>query len=122
MSTNVMQKKESLSSAINNYLNNTNLKNKDLMDIPNQKTLVNHVRTATLMPVESKEPFKSMKNIKDTPKVKESLMVTKEDKQILEKIKPELILNSDEKQKSKLIPKTIKRTDNANITSVFPVK
>lgn len=104
------------------------------MDITNQKTLVNHVRTVTLMPVESKETFKLMKNIKDNSKVKEPLVNTKEDKQILEKTSPnsELILTSDvyEKQKSKLpdknnkilTPKTRKRTDNVNNTSVFPVK
>lgn len=119
---------------INGHLNNTNLKNKDLIDIPNQKTLVNHVRIGTFMPVEPKEIFKSMKHIKDTSKVKESLIVTKEDKLIHEKTspKPELILNNDiyEKEKStfcdknskKLTLNTVMRTDNINNTSVFPVK
>jgi len=129
-----MQKKGCSSTSINCNLNNTNPKNKDLMDITNQKTLVNHVRTVTLMPMESKETFKSMKNIKDNPKIKEPLVNTKEEKQILEKTNPnsELILTSEvyEKQKSKLpdknnkilTPKTRKRTDNVNNTSVFPVK
>jgi len=104
------------------------------MDIPNQKTIVNHVRLATLMPVVSKETYKSMKHTKDTPKVKESLTITKEDEQIHEQSssKPELILNSDiyEKSKSKLSdknckisnPKTRWQTDNINNTSVFSVK
>ncbi|KAE9524189.1 hypothetical protein AGLY_015434 [Aphis glycines] len=133
ISTNNMQKKGCSSTSINYNLNNTNPKNKDLTDITNQKTLVNHVRTVTLMPMESKETFKSMKNIKDNPKIKEPLVNTKEEKQILEKISPnsELILTSDvyEKQKSKLpdknnkilTPKTRKRTENVNNTSVFPV-
>jgi len=129
-----MLKKGCSSSTVINNLNNTNSNNKDLMDIINQKTLVNHVRIATLMPVESKETFKPMKNSKDTPKVKESLIITKEDKQIIEQInpKPELMLNNDiyENQKPKLCDensktltlKTRKRTDNINNISVFPVK
>lgn len=104
------------------------------MDIINQKTLVNHVRIATLMPVESKEIFKPMKNIKDTPKTKEPVIITKEDKQVIEQIipKPELMLNNDiyENQKPKLCDensktltlKTRKRTDTINNISVFPVK
>jgi len=106
-------------------LNNTSPKNKDIMDIPNQKILVNHVRKATLVPVVSKETYKSMNHIKDTPKVKE-------DEQIHEKTssKPELILNSDIYEKSKLSdnnckilnPKTRWQTDNINNTTVFPVK
>lgn len=103
------------------------------MDIINQKTLVNHVQITTLMPVESKETFQPMKNIKDTP-AKESMIISKEDKQIIEQMnpKPELILNNDiyENQKPKLCDensktltlKTRKRTDNINNISVFPVK
>lgn len=134
ISTNYMQKKGCSSSTVLSNLNNTSPNNKDLMDILNQKTLVNHVRLATLMPVESKDTFKSMKNIKDTLKVKESMIITKEDKQIIKQTnpKPELILNNDtyEKQKPKLCeensktltPKPRKRTDNTNNASVFPVK
>lgn len=104
------------------------------MDITNQKTVVNHVRTVTLKPMESKETYESMKNNKDNPKIKEPLVNTKEEKQILEKTSRnlELILTSDvyEKQKSKLPDKnnkiltikTRKRTENVNNTSVFPVK
>lgn len=102
------------------------------MDIPNQKILVNPVRKAALVPVVSKETYKSMKHIKDTPKVKESLIITKEDEQIHEQTssKPELILNSDIYEKSKLSdnickilnPKTRWQTDNINNTTVFPVK
>ncbi|XP_060857271.1 tubulin monoglutamylase TTLL4-like isoform X3 [Metopolophium dirhodum] len=110
--------------AHNHLNNNSNLKNKDLINIPNQKTLVNHVRLDTLLPIESKETFKSIKNIEDTPKVNESLLITKEDKTIPI---PELILNS-EKSKSKLsdknnktlTSKTKRRTDNINNTSMFP--
>jgi len=117
-----MQKIECSSLAINGHLNNTNSKNKDLMDIPNQKTLVNHVRIATFMPVESKEIFKSKKHIK------ESLMVTKEHKLVYEQTspKPELLLNNDiyEKEKSNktLTFNTRRRTDNINNTSTFSVK
>ncbi|XP_025190868.1 tubulin polyglutamylase TTLL4-like [Melanaphis sacchari] len=134
MSTSYSQKKECSSTTINCDLNITiNPKNKDIMDIPHQKTLVNHLQTATFMPVELKETLKPMKIIKDTSKVKESLMIIKEDKHIIEKTSPnpKLILNSDinEKQKSKssdknnkvLTPKTRKQTDNVNNTSVFPV-
>ncbi|XP_060848643.1 tubulin monoglutamylase TTLL4-like isoform X1 [Rhopalosiphum padi] len=133
ISTNCTHKIGCSSLTINGHLNNTNPKNKDLMDIPNQKTIVNHVRLATLMPVVSKETYKSMKHTKDTPKVKESLTITKEDEQIHEQSssKPELILNSDiyEKSKSKLSdknckisnPKTRWQTDNINNTSVFSV-
>jgi len=129
-----MQKIGCSSLTTNGHLNNTNSKNKDLMDIPNQKTLVNHVRIATFMPVESKEIFNSKKHIKDSSKAKESLMITKEDKLIYEQTspKPELILNSDiyEKEKSTLSDKsnkaltlnTIRQTDNINNTSVFSVK
>jgi len=111
----------------NNYLNNnSNLKNKDLINIPNQKMLVNHVRLDSLMPIESKETFKSIKNIEDTPMVNESLLIIKEDKTIPI---PELIFNS-EKSKSKLSDKNNKtltskikrRTDNINNTSMFPAK
>jgi len=89
---------------------------------------------ATLKPVETKETFQSVKNINNTLKVKEPMIITKEDKQIIEQIipKPELILNnnvhekqnprlSDEKSKI-LTPKNIKQIDNINNTSVFPVK
>lgn len=129
-----MQKIGDSSLTINDHLNNPNSNNKDLMDIPNQKMLVNHVRIATLMPVESKVTFKSMKNIKDTPNVKESLIITKEDNEIHEQKSPklELTLNNDilEKERAKLsekiskkLPfKTRRRTDNINNTSVFPVK
>lgn len=129
-----MQKIGCSSLTINGHLNNTNSKNKDLMDIPNQKTIANHVRIATFMPVESKEIFKSMKHVKDTSKVKESLMITKEDKLIHEQTspKPELILHSDiyEKEKSIFSDKnsktlalnTRRRTDTINNTSVFPDK
>lgn len=109
----------------NNHLNNnSNLKNKDLINIPNQKMLVNHVRLDTLMPIESKETFKSIKNIEDIPKANELLLITKEDKTIPI---PELILKS-EKSKSKLsdknnkTPKNKRRTDNLNNTSMFPAK
>jgi len=111
----------------NNYLNNnSNLKNKDLINIPNQKMLVNHVRLDSLMPIESKVTFKSIKNIEDTPMVNESLLIIKEDKTIPI---PELIFNS-EKSKSKLSDKNNKtltskikrRTDNINNTSMFPAK
>jgi len=113
--------------SVNNHLNNnSNLKNKDLIYIPNQKTLANHVRLDTLIPIESKETFKSIKYIEGTPKVNESLLISKEDKTIPI---PELILNS-EKSKSKLsdknnkilTPKTKRRTDNINNTSMFPDK
>jgi len=113
---------------LNSNLNNSNPKSKDLIHIPNQKTpAVNRVRLATLMPNESKEIFKSMKNVKYTPKVNESSMITKEDKQTSPI--PELIINS-EKFKSKLsdksnktfTPKTKRRIDNINITPVFPAK
>jgi len=128
-----MQKIGCSSLTINGHLNNSNSKNKDLMDIPNQKTLVNHVQIGTFMPVESKEIFKSMKHVKDTSKIKESSMITKEDKLIHEQTSPKpVILNSDiyEKEKSKLSDKnrktltlnTRKRTDNINNTSVFPVR
>jgi len=128
-----MQKKGCSSSTVISNLNTTNPNKKDLMNILNQN-LVNHVQIATLIPVESKETFKSMKNIKDTLKVKESMIITKEDRQIIEQTNPnpELILNNDiyEKQKPKLCdensktlaPKTRKLTDNTNNTSVFPVK
>ncbi|XP_025207302.1 uncharacterized protein LOC112603094 [Melanaphis sacchari] len=131
--SNCMQKIECSSLTINSHSNNIESKNKDFMDIPNQKTLINHVRIATVMPVESKETLKSMKNIKDTPKVKESSMINKEDKQILKKtnLKPESIINSDinEKEKSKLSNKNSKIlttkikniTDNINNTTVFPI-
>lgn len=110
----------------NNHLINSNLKNKHLIiNIPNQKTHINHVRLATLMPIESKETFKSIKNIEDT-KVNESLMITKEDKTIPI---PELILNSEKsnsklsvKNNKTLTPKTKRRTDTINNTSMFPVK
>lgn len=102
------------------------------MDIPNQKILVNHVRKAALVPVVSKETYKSMNHIKDTPKVKESLIIIKEDEQIHEQTssKPELILNSDIYEKSKLYDNSCKilnsktrwQTDNINNTTVFPVK
>ncbi|CAI6358011.1 unnamed protein product [Macrosiphum euphorbiae] len=133
ISTNCILKKGCPSSAAINNLNNTNPINKDFMDILSRKTLVNHVRIATLMPVESKETFKPMKNIKDTPKAKESVIITKEDKQIIEQInpKPELMLNNDlyENQKPKLCDENSKtltlitknRTDNINNISVFPV-
>lgn len=119
---------------MNGHLNNTSSKNKDLMDIPNQKTLVNHVRIATFTPLESKEIFKSRKHLKDSSKSNESLMVTKEDKLIYEQIspKPELILNSDiyERGKSTFSDKSNKtltlnnrrQTDNINNASVFSVK
>jgi len=102
------------------------------MDIPNQKILVNHVRKAAIVPVVSKETYKSMKHIKDIPKVKESLIIPKEDEQIHEQTssKSELILNSDIYEKSKLSdnngkilnPKTRWQTDNINNTIMFPVK
>lgn len=133
ISTNCMQKIGCSSLTINGHLNNTNSKNKDLMDIPNQKTLVNHVRIGTFMPVESKEILKSMKHIKDTSKLKESLMITKDGKLIHEQTspKPESILNSDiyvkekstfsDKNSKTLTLNTIRQTDNINNTSVFPV-
>uniref|UniRef100_A0A2S2N7U1 Uncharacterized protein n=1 Tax=Schizaphis graminum TaxID=13262 RepID=A0A2S2N7U1_SCHGA len=43
ISTNGIQKIECSYLTINNHLNNTELKDKDFVDIPNQKTLVNHV-------------------------------------------------------------------------------
>ena len=128
ITTNCMQKIDGCSSlTINNHLNSTDSKNKDLMNIPNQKTLVNHVQIAPLMPIESKEIYKSMKNVKDTSKVNKSLMTSKDGKQTSPI--PELILNSDiyEKSKSKLFdknnktltPNTRRQTDNINNTSVF---
>ncbi|XP_022163960.1 uncharacterized protein LOC111029304 [Myzus persicae] len=131
ISTNCTKNIGCSSLTINCHLNNSNPKNKDLINIPIQKTFVNHVlQLATLMPDESKETFKSMKNIKVTPKVNEPLMITKEDKQILKQTNstPGLILNSEKsKSKSKssyknnkiLTPKT-KRTGNINNTSMFP--
>jgi len=112
---------------VNSNLDNLNSKNKDLIHIPNQKTPVNRVRLAKLIPDESNKKFRSMKNTKDTPKENESLTITKEDKQTSPI--PELILNS-EKSKSKLsdesnkkiTPKTKRRIDNINNTSVFPAK
>jgi hypothetical protein len=127
-----MQKIECSSLTINNHLNNTELKNKDFVDIPNQKTLVNHVQIATLMPVESKETFKPMTNIKDTLKAKEPSIIYKEDKQIIKQISPksEPIINSDINEKEKLSDKNSKIltaqigniTDNINNTSMFLTK
>jgi len=129
-----MQKIECSSLTINNHLNNTEPNNKDFMDIPIQKTLVNHVQISTRMPIESKETFESMKNIKNIPKMKESYMYNKEDKQIIKQMspKPESIINSDinEIKKSKLsdknskilIAKTRNITDNINNTTVFSIK
>jgi len=112
ISTNCIQHNIGCSSLnTDSHFNHTNPKNKDLMVIPN------HVQRATFVPVESKETFKSIKNITDTSKVKESLMVTKKDKQILEQTsqKPELLLNTDIFEKSKL-------SDNINDISAFPFK
>ncbi|XP_060848060.1 tubulin monoglutamylase TTLL4-like [Rhopalosiphum padi] len=125
ISTNCMQKIECSSLTINNHLNNTELKNKDFVDIPNRKTLVNHVQIPTLMPVESKETFKPMTNIKDTPKAKQPSMIYKEDKQISPKSEP--IINSVINEKEKLSDKNSKVltaqigniTDNINNTSMF---
>lgn len=122
-----MQKIECSSLTINSHLNNTEPNNKDFMDIPIQKTLVNHVRISTYVPVESKETFESIKNIS---KMKKSHMYNKEDKQMSPK--PESIINSDinEIKKSKLSDKNSKiltaKTrniiDNINNTSVFSIK
>ncbi|XP_026818449.1 tubulin polyglutamylase TTLL4-like [Rhopalosiphum maidis] len=127
ISTNCIQNVGCFSLNTDSHFNYTNPKNKDLINISNHKTLVNHARRATFVPVESKETFISIKNIKDTPIVKESSMITKRDKQILEQIspKPELELNIDiyEKSKSKLPNKnnkTLSQIDNINDISVLP--
>ncbi|CAH1733347.1 unnamed protein product [Aphis gossypii] len=133
ISTSCMQKIECSSLTINSHLNNTEPNNKDFMDIPIQKTLVNHVPISTRMPVESKETFESMKNIKNIPKMKELYMYNKEDKQIIKQMnpKPESIINSEinEIKKSKLSDKNSKIltaktrniTDNINNTTVFSI-
>ncbi|KAE9535227.1 hypothetical protein AGLY_007960 [Aphis glycines] len=109
ISTNCIQHIGCSSLNIDSHFNHTNPKNKDLMDTPN------HVRRATFVPIESKETFIPIKNITDNSKVKESLMVTKKDKQILEQTsqKPELLLNTDIFEKSKL-------SDNMNDITAFP--
>lgn len=111
ISTNCIQHIGCSSLNTDSHFNHTNPKNKDLLDIPN------HVRKATIVPAESKETFISIKNIIDTSKANESLMVTKKDKQILEQTtqKQELLLNTDIFEKSKL-------SDNINDISAFPFK
>lgn len=73
-----MQKTNGTSSIANGHFNNQNSTSKEPLDIPNQKTLINHTQIPTLVPVEIKETFKSTKiiskNIKDTSKVKETLI------------------------------------------------
>lgn len=110
------------------------------MDIPNQKKLVHHVRIPTVMPVETKETLKAMKNIKDTsPKIKDismNIKEFKEDKEINKSdhmgSKTEIILNYDSSAKEQakstdknckqLTHKTKRKVDITNNTSVFPVK
>lgn len=125
-----MKKIECSSLTLNSHLNNTEPNNQDFMDIPIHKTPINHVRISKRMPVESKETFESMKNIKNIPKMKESYMYNKEDKQMSPK--PESKINSDinEIKKSKLsdenskilTAKTRNITDNINNTSMFSIK
>lgn len=133
-----MPKIGSTSSSINSHLNNQS-PIKELMGIPNQKTLVNHApRLPTLMPVEPKATKIISKNIKDTPKIKETLMTMSEDKEINISncvssktdftlsgndtfVKKEQTKSSD--VNSKLFSlKTRKGVDTANSTSAFPVK
>lgn len=122
--------KTSVSTVINSQLNNQNPIN--LMNISNQKLLVNHVRMPTV-PVETNEIFKAMKHVKDLPNVKELLMTTKDDKEInlRDSMSPniELILQNNESLKKekgnftdnkKLTLKTKRRIDIKNNTSVFP--
>jgi len=67
------------------------------------------------MPVETKEIFKTMKHIKDVPKLKETLIISKEDDEIHKKcINPEteIILNQNdtlEKEQAKLSSKNSKK-------------
>lgn len=92
--------KTGLTSVANSHLNNQNKINKDLMDIPNQKMHVNHVKMS--MPIETKETFKTAKLIKDIPKSNDYSVITNEFKEDNERSKndrmspkPELIFNND---------------------------
>lgn len=104
------------------------------MDIPNQKLHVNHVRMST-MHVETNETFNAMKHVKDTPKVKETLINIKEDEQInlCDPMSPEtelIFINNENYEKEQadssdgnntnLTLQT--RVDITDNTSVFPVK
>jgi hypothetical protein len=110
------------------------------MDIPNQKTLVNHVQVHTQIPLETKETLQSIKLIKDNSKVKETPINSKEfieDKEIAinnyissntdllsnsyNKPEKEQTKSSDKNIK-KVTLKTRKRVDFSNNASVFPVK
>lgn len=86
------------------------------------------------MPVETKDTFKTIKYVKDTPKLKET-MINKEDNEItinnLRSPKVELIPNNNDvfeehaklfdKNNKKLTIKTRRRVDTSN-TTVFPIK
>lgn len=135
-----MQKISGQSLNTNNHLNNQSLINKDLMDIPNQKTLVNHVQVHTQIPLETKETLKSIKLIEDNSKAKETPIINKElieDKEIginnCISSNTELLSNSynkpekeqtksSDKNIKKVTLKTRKRNDISNNASLFPVK
>lgn len=129
-----MVKSGGSSAKTNGHLSNQNSINKDLMDIPNQKLRANHVRMST-MHIETTETFNAMKHVKDTPKIKETFMNNKEDKQIniCDPMSPktELIFISNDnygKEQANLSDRnntnlTLKtRVDITNNTSVIPVK
>jgi len=87
------------------------------------------------VPVETKEIFKTMKHVKDIPKLKETLIITKDDEEVNMKHanpKEELIINKNDTlekevakltdKNTKLTPKTRKKIDITNDTSVLSVK
>lgn len=136
---NSVQKTSGSSSITNGHLNNQNLINKDLMDIPNLKSLVNHVRIpiGILMPIEKETNLK--KYVKDFPKVNESLINTEEvveDKEINRNdhlSRKELIhisndtfekeqIKLSDKNRQKLNLKTRRRVDITNNTSALHIK
>lgn len=121
--------KTGLSSVANSHLNNQNKMNKDLMDIPNQKMHVNHVKMA--MPIETKETFKTVKLTKDIPKPNDYSVLTnefKEDKETNKNDrispKPELIFNNDtcDKDQTKSTDKNSKQISTNTKRKVDGIK
>ncbi|VVC41200.1 Hypothetical protein CINCED_3A015863 [Cinara cedri] len=117
--TNSVVKTGGSSGITNGHLNSQNSINKDLMNIPNQKCLLNHVGMST-MPEETKESLMATNddngiNISDPISPKTESILKNNDN-----FKKEQVNLSDRNNK-KLTLKTRKRVEILNNTTVFPV-
>ncbi|VVC44640.1 Hypothetical protein CINCED_3A020272 [Cinara cedri] len=117
--TNSLVKTSGSSATTNSHLNNRNSVNKDLMNVPNQKLLVNHVRMSTI-PVETKEPLMATD---DYNKVNPSDPMSPKTEIILKNNNnfEKEQLNLSDRNNTKLTQKTRKRAEIIKNTSVFPV-